>query len=49
MNTKKVVLGSFIGTLLALCISSTYFFTFFRKVNRKLREGFTKWDDLSKF
>ena len=49
MNTKKVVLGSFIGTLLAMCISSTYFFTFFIRVNRKLRDGFKKWDDLKKF
>ena len=49
MNIKKVILGSFIGTLLALRISSTYFFTFFIMVNRKLRNGLKKWDDLKKF
>lgn len=49
MSTKKVIFGSFIGTLLALSLSSTYFFTFFKKVSRRLREDFKEWDDLKKF
>lgn len=46
MNVKKIILGSFIGTLFGLLISSTYFFVFFKRVNKKLREDFTRYDDL---
>ena len=49
ITIKKVILGSFIGTLLAALISSSYFYSFFRRNMRKLNDGLDKWDDIKKF
>lgn len=46
MNLRKVIIGSFIGTLLAMSATSTYFYSFYRKVVKNLRKNFEKWDDL---
>ena len=52
---KKVIIGSFIGTLLAALISSTYFYLFVKKRMKNLNDGLDiskgldKWDDIKKF
>jgi len=43
-TTKKIVLGGVLGMLLTSLISSTYFYTFYKKVIRKLSNGFKEWD-----
>ena len=49
MSIKRIIVGSFIGTLLAMLATSTYFYRFYRKVGTNLRNNFEKWDDLEKF
>jgi hypothetical protein len=49
MNLRKVIIGSFIGTLLAMFATSTYFYRVYRKIGSNLKSGFEKWDDLEKF
>ena len=46
MSFRKIIIGSFIGTLLAMFATSTYFYRFYRKVGSNLRNSFEKWDDL---
>ena len=46
MNTRKIIFGSLIGTLIGLAISSTYFFAFLVNVRRKLRRDLKRYDNL---
>jgi hypothetical protein len=43
-KTKKIILGGIAGMMLTSFISSTYFYTFFRRAMRKLDNGFKEWD-----
>ena len=46
MSIRKIIIGSFVGTLIAALVSSTYFYAFFKRDLKKLNNGFKKWDDL---
>ena len=46
---KKVLIGSFIGTLFAMLISSTYFYRFFKKITQRLDNDIDSWEDIKKF
>ena len=46
---KKVLIGSFIGTMFAMLVSSAYFYRFFKKVTRRLDNDIDSWEDIKKF
>lgn len=45
-NKNNFILGAIIGLLMSTLVTSGYFYTFYRRMMRKLREGLKKFDDL---
>jgi hypothetical protein len=43
-KAKKIILGGVAGMMLTSFISSTCFYTFFKKAMKKLDNGFGEWD-----
>lgn len=50
MTTRNTIfLSSFIGAMFVTLISSTYLYIVLKKVCKKIRVSFKKWDDLKSF
>ena len=43
-KSEKIVFGGVIGILFASLVTSTYFYTFYRKFKKRLRETLKVWD-----
>jgi hypothetical protein len=50
MTTRKTIfLSSLIGAMFVTLASSTYFYVAFRKLCKKIKTSFEKWDDIKSF
>jgi len=43
-KSEKIVFGGIIGIFFASLITSTYFYTFYRKFKKRLKETIGVWD-----
>lgn len=46
-TSSKFILGGIFGLFFTSFLTSGYFYTFFRKIIKKIKEDFTNFDDLN--